>query len=880
MKLADNKDNSIVDDSLEKKDISVNEKSMKKIVSIISQYMYTDSSSAFREYWLNARESVDYYTKSIGKNGVDQGQSYCQPTEIQLPFLKDEYINVSYKDRGYDKLGYDIIVNPNQEERRFYIRDYGTGLTEKELETVVASAGETTKNDSNEYGGGLGIGTLSGFKVSDTIIFTAYKDGKQSQLLLSSHDNKLVKLPTIDTKEPNGVRVEFDILDDNKLKEFSDGALEFLNKAPKDERALIIYKNDSCLNDHINEATERYGNTISRITREEGEYIDLSINGCYYKGIYNNDLLNKVFKKIFSTYIEKVPENSKNYIYNKLLVKDFSTFLMKSFSWNVPVGHLQGISPTRESFTLNEKELTEYFSKILEENKKELEIVKDYCDSVYDYYGKNQEKELERKFYFGDYNYSSKPKVEKFSDIFELWLKKNNIDKIIDDTSSDNLILRYFYYKFPDVKGSDYSIVDDSIKINVSLNYSDIFIKNQSSYISITHNGKKYDACIYTNNGDNKYNDQKASLVKVDTNNRKHLISSNRNSKKYDWIRMLEDINNEDYHNVLNKKYCEEIDKIDPNDNFLFSNSSIYNTIKILHNMGINVSVYDDENAIDGSTIRKSYTQLFKNNKEKSSSVKYNVLINKDNKFFSRDISIEEISDDLKDCKQVIVYDVENDSSSPDDLYKKYNFSDVFNIVRNVLYKGEDIAFVRTNKTTQKFSKLYKRLEDNGVSFIRIKDLPNKDEIFKKCIDVYPIAKNKIKFMVVTNCLVEKGYLGSYLLNEIDSLGSVVEFYNSINKMGLYSDDTFVELEKEVRNYGEKEKDIPYSINNFIKEMCRKPHIKNYVFEKYDAEKLMQDIIFLEKIKDSYYFSFVDKLELSLEDKKKVFDIMVEKLKK
>lgn len=234
MKLNNNVKKSIISDNLKEKDISVNEKSMKKIVSIISQYMYTDSSSAFREYWLNARESVDFYTKSIGENGKDQGQSYCQPTEIQLPYLYENIHQAFYDEKSPEGVAeYDFIINPNKEERRFYIRDYATGLTEEELETIIASAGETTKNDSNEYGGGLGIGTLSGFKVSDTIIFTAYKDGKQSQILLSSHNNKLVKMPTIDTLEPNGVRVEFDILDDNKLEEFTNGALKFLEKADR-----------------------------------------------------------------------------------------------------------------------------------------------------------------------------------------------------------------------------------------------------------------------------------------------------------------------------------------------------------------------------------------------------------------------------------------------------------------------------------------------------------------------------------------------------------------------------------------------------------------------------------------------------------------------
>ena len=876
MKLNNNIKKSIISDNLKEKDISVNEKSMKKIVSIISQYMYTDSSSAFREYWLNARESVDFYTKSIGENGKDQGQSYCQPTEIQLPYLYENIHQAFYDEKSPEGVaGYDFIINPNKEERRFYIRDYATGLTEEELETIIASAGETTKNDSNEYGGGLGIGTLSGFKVSDTIIFTAYKDGKQSQILLSSHNNKLVKMPTIDTLEPNGVRVEFDILDDNKLEEFTIGALKFLEKAPIDERALIIYKNDYCLNNHKDNATQRYGNDISRIERiDEKDYIELSINGCYYKGIYNDNVMKKVVNNIFYSYFEKMPESFHNYVYNTKILDNFAIFIFNNFMWSVPVGYLQGISPTRESFTLNEKELTEYCIKIRDKYEKELEEIKEYCELSYEYIGKGQEKELEYKFYNSSFN-KMFPKKESFTDSFELWIRRERI--IRNAYNKKYPISYYFSLRIPIIDGNKYKLFDKKMEMEVSQNYFKLSDLSQKSYVTIFHNGKKYDVTVEIIFS--IYNHIKLSLQLVNTANRKHLISSNKNSTQGEWKKKIEDILNvKDYSTILNEEQCRELEKIDDINNIVFSNSSIYNTVKILKNMNIDAHIFDEDNAIDGVLIRKAHTKLFKGKKTVSgNNVEYSIFRRKDDDNNYVISSIEDYSDKLKECSHVFVYDVNTQDFSSNTLYKKNNAYQVFSILINVLYKDESVALIRTMRNTQKFSKLYERLENNGISYKSIKEIPENNEVFKECLKHYPSLEHVVKFVSIHNYLIENNYTVA-TIKEVNTINTVLEVYEKLEQEGVYYSDTFKDIKKDIISHIAAINSVPFEVSDFMKNMCRKPQIKNYVFDNYDSREYLEEILKITAIRRSSYFKFVNDFNLSLEDKKKVFTIAVENI--
>ena len=62
----------------------------------------------------------------------------------------------------------------------FSVRDYGTGLTDQEIESIYTTYFESTKTNSNEYIGALGLGSKSPFSYTDNFTVTSVKNGSKS----------------------------------------------------------------------------------------------------------------------------------------------------------------------------------------------------------------------------------------------------------------------------------------------------------------------------------------------------------------------------------------------------------------------------------------------------------------------------------------------------------------------------------------------------------------------------------------------------------------------------------------------------------------------------------------------------------------------------
>jgi len=66
---------------------------------------------------------------------------------------------------------------PNQLEPWFSIRDYGVGLTHKQVVDIYTTYFESTKTGSNDFVGALGLGSKTPFSYTDNFTVTAVKDG-------------------------------------------------------------------------------------------------------------------------------------------------------------------------------------------------------------------------------------------------------------------------------------------------------------------------------------------------------------------------------------------------------------------------------------------------------------------------------------------------------------------------------------------------------------------------------------------------------------------------------------------------------------------------------------------------------------------------------
>jgi len=119
----------------------------------------------------------------------------------------------SHKEAGKSSTPFDVHL-PNALEAWFSIRDYGTGLAHDQVSSIYTTYFESTKTESNEYIGALGLGSKSPFSYTDNFTVTAIKNGRKG--VYTAFINEL-GVPSIaqmmeeETDDPSGVEVKFSV---------------------------------------------------------------------------------------------------------------------------------------------------------------------------------------------------------------------------------------------------------------------------------------------------------------------------------------------------------------------------------------------------------------------------------------------------------------------------------------------------------------------------------------------------------------------------------------------------------------------------------------------------------------------------------------------
>ena len=109
----------------------------------------------------------------------------------------------------------------------FYVRDYGVGLDHEEVTQIYTTYFESTKTDSDDYIGALGLGSKSPFSYTDNFTVTAIKNGVKRLYSAYINDHgvpSIVKLGENPTDESNGVEVRFSVTEVSEFSTFLDRA--------------------------------------------------------------------------------------------------------------------------------------------------------------------------------------------------------------------------------------------------------------------------------------------------------------------------------------------------------------------------------------------------------------------------------------------------------------------------------------------------------------------------------------------------------------------------------------------------------------------------------------------------------------------------------
>ena len=104
------------------------------------------------------------------------------------------------------------VILPTQANPNFTVRDYGTGLSQEDMEELYTTYGASNKNTSNDFTGCLGLGSKSPFAYTKSFTTTSYHNGKSYTYIAAMDELGVPSLNLVsvsDTDEPNGLEISF-----------------------------------------------------------------------------------------------------------------------------------------------------------------------------------------------------------------------------------------------------------------------------------------------------------------------------------------------------------------------------------------------------------------------------------------------------------------------------------------------------------------------------------------------------------------------------------------------------------------------------------------------------------------------------------------------
>tara|TARA_R100000808_G_scaffold1950_1_gene8312 strand:+ start:73643 stop:75946 length:2304 start_codon:yes stop_codon:yes gene_type:complete len=109
-----------------------------------------------------------------------------------------------------------VVTLPNRMNPVFKVRDYGLALSPEEIQEVYAFYGESTKRNTNDQIGQLGLGSKSAFAYGDNFVINSYLNGEKhsyNAYIDPSQIGQISKLSVEKTDEADGVEIVIPVKD-------------------------------------------------------------------------------------------------------------------------------------------------------------------------------------------------------------------------------------------------------------------------------------------------------------------------------------------------------------------------------------------------------------------------------------------------------------------------------------------------------------------------------------------------------------------------------------------------------------------------------------------------------------------------------------------
>ena len=319
------------------------------------------SSGIQSESFFNVKESNVGHIFSILRNKLYSNKPLAIIREYSTNAF-DAHVEAGIPNRPIE------ISFPTLFKNSLTIRDFGLGLSEDGVYNVFASYGESTKRNTNDQVGMMGLGSKSAFCYVNDFTITSYHGGTKSTYLAYIDETNIGKISKIAEEPTSETGLAIDVVVKTiDLRSFRDTAGEFLaefNPQP------IIHNDDNVVRMMADKKNESYVLKTDEYAIKSGT----RYNQTNYVRMGNVDY---PFK--FEDVKDSIPND---------LSYELSCFQYLSVKLYAPIGSVVP-SASRESLEMTEQAksfIINSYVEILNKVKQDVQVKFDACISLYDFW--------------------------------------------------------------------------------------------------------------------------------------------------------------------------------------------------------------------------------------------------------------------------------------------------------------------------------------------------------------------------------------------------------------------------------------------------------------------------------------------------------------
>ena len=227
---------------------------------------------------------------------------------------------------------------PSRLEPYFSVRDFGTGLSDEQVREIFTTYFHSTKTNSNDFVGALGLGSKSAFSLVDSFSVVSYYNGTKNDYSCYRDEYgepQVALLCSTDTDEPNGIEVSMTV--NGREDDFEEEAVEvfkYFDQLPNINNQDVVkqvvrakedYKfvcDEGSFNTGYGSLYARMGNVAYKIPRDYQSdlsgFINFEIGDLSFNAGREELSMDDSTKQLLKSRIQQVTNNLSQVVYDKL----------------------------------------------------------------------------------------------------------------------------------------------------------------------------------------------------------------------------------------------------------------------------------------------------------------------------------------------------------------------------------------------------------------------------------------------------------------------------------------------------------------------------------------------------------------------------------